>query len=102
MINTLDEESPLAEMFKNLIGGFIDENPIPIIQEVQSEWDKTSTEDRLVFSSPIPLNEEQRKILSAVNNKSGKFITVQGPPGTGKTRFVVNLYYDNIQTKAEG
>jgi len=96
LINTLDEESPLAEMFKNLIGGFIDENPIPIIQEVQSEWDKTSTEDRLVFSSPIPLNEEQRKILSAVNNKSGKFITVQGPPGTGKSHTITAILFEAI------
>ena len=27
-----------------------------------------------------------------------KKIRIAGPPGTGKTRFVVNLYYDNIQT----
>ncbi len=26
------------------------------------------------------------------------FFRIAGPPGTGKTRFVVDLYYDNIQT----
>ena len=96
LINILDEDNPLAQMFKNLIGGFIEENPTPIIQEVQSEWDETSTEDRLVFSSPIPLNEEQRKILSAVNNKTGKFITVQGPPGTGKSHTITAILFEAI------
>jgi hypothetical protein len=96
LINILDEDNPLAQMFKNLIGGFIEENPTPIIQEVQSEWDETSTEDRLVFSSPIPLNEEQRKILSAINNKTGKFITVQGPPGTGKSHTITAILFEAI------
>ena len=27
-----------------------------------------------------------------------KKIRIAGPPGTGKTRFVVNIYYDKIQT----
>ena len=96
LINILDEDNPLAQMFKNLISGFIEENPTPIIQEVQSEWDETSTEDRLVFSSPIPLNEEQRKILSAINNKTGKFITVQGPPGTGKSHTITAILFEAI------
>ncbi|MDB9885178.1 AAA domain-containing protein [Gammaproteobacteria bacterium] len=96
LINILDEDNPLAEMFKNLIGGFIEQEPASIIQEVHSEWDETPTEDRLVFSSPIPLNEEQRKIISAVNNKAGRFITVQGPPGTGKSHTITAILFEAI------
>lgn len=96
LITILDEDNRLSDMFKDLIGGFIEKEPVSIIQEVHSEWDETPTEDRLVFSSPIPLNEEQRKIISAINNKTGKFITVQGPPGTGKSHTITAILFEAI------
>lgn len=96
LISILDGDNPLAEMFKKLIDGFIEKNPVSITQEVHSQWDEESTENKLVFSSPIPLNEEQRKILSAVNNKNGRFITVQGPPGTGKSHTITAILFEAI------
>ena len=96
LINMLDENNPLAEMFKGLISDFIDEEPTSIINEILNEWDETPTSEKLVFASPIPLNEEQRKILNAVNNKTGKFITVQGPPGTGKSHTITAILFEAI------
>ena len=96
LINILDEDNPLADKFKNLISGFLEQEPTSIIQEIQTNWDETPTEDKLVFSSPIPLNEEQRKIISAVNSKNGRFITVQGPPGTGKSHTITAILFEAI------
>ena len=96
LLQILDEDNPLSNTFNNLINNFIEQEPTSIIREVISEWDKTPTEERLVFSSPIPLNEEQRKILSAVNNKTSKFITVQGPPGTGKSHTITAILFEAI------
>ena len=96
LINILDEDNPLADKFKDLISGFLEQEPTSIIQEIQTDWDGTATEDKLVFSSPIPLNEEQRKIISAVNSKNGKFITVQGPPGTGKSHTITAILFEAI------
>ena len=89
-------EDPLGEMFKNIISNFIEEEPLTISNDIQREWDGLSTSEQLVFSSPIPLNEEQRKIISAVNNKEGKFITVEGPPGTGKSHTITALLFEAI------
>jgi superfamily I DNA and/or RNA helicase len=96
LINMLDENNPLAEMFKGLISDFIEEEPTSIINEILNEWDETPTSEKLVFASPIPLNEEQRKILNAVNNSTGKFITVQGPPGTGKSHTITAILFEAI------
>ena len=96
LLHILDEDNPLSNTFKKLINNFIEQEPTSIIREVISEWDKTPTEEKLVFSSPIPLNEEQRKILSAVNNKTSKFITVQGPPGTGKSHTITAILFEAI------
>ena len=96
LINLLDEDSEIGDIFSELISSFIEENPVSIINEVLDEWDDTSSSDRLVFSSPIPLNEEQRKIISAVNNSQGKFITVQGPPGTGKSHTITAILFEAI------
>ena len=44
----------------------------PISQTVNSTinriWDETETTDRLVFDSPLPLVEEQRKILMVISD----------------------------------
>src|SRR5260370_16183210 len=54
--------------------------------------------DRIVAVSPIPLNEEQRKILTALDTPECRFITVQGPPGTGKSRTITAIAFNCILT----
>jgi very-short-patch-repair endonuclease len=87
----------------NIFSGFIDflngtlfKNPIPRDQEIHDEWDETDIPDRLVFDSPIPLAEEQRKILSACKDKEVKCISVQGPPGTGKSHTITAIAFEAI------
>ena len=96
LISFLDEDNKIGQIFSKLIASFIETNPESITEKVLDEWDGTSSSDRLVFSSPIPLNEEQRKIVSAVFNPKGKFITVQGPPGTGKSHTITAILFEAI------
>jgi AAA domain len=51
---------------------------------------------RLVFDSPLPLVEEQRKILSAIKHPKSRFIAVEGPPGTGKSHTITAVAFDLI------
>ena len=51
---------------------------------------------RLVFDSPLPLVEEQRKILSAIKHSKSRFIAVEGPPGTGKSHTITAVAFDLI------
>jgi len=83
-------------MFSDLINHFINEEPEPFSEEVNFEWEELTTGERLVYSSPIPLNEEQRKILSAVKKDGCKYITVHGPPGTGKSHTITAVVFDAI------
>ena len=97
LLDKLSEGSGKLFGFLNgLIDNFLEENPNTIIEEILDEWDDTKTPERLVFDTPIPLAEEQRKILSAINNKEGKFITVEGPPGTGKSHTISAIAFDAI------
>ena len=84
--------------FADLINAFLtlDQNAGGIDSEVDREWAETEIGDRLVFRSPIPLNEEQRKIISALKNDKCRFIGVQGPPGTGKSHTITALVFDAI------
>src|SRR6185437_12493768 len=50
--------------------------------------------ERMVFDSPIPLNEEQRKILLAVREPQGRIVVVEGPPGTGKSHTITAIAAD--------
>ena len=88
--------SSLYGFLDNLIGKFLGENPKNIINDVLDEWENMNSPDRLVFDTPIPLAEEQRKILSALNNPDGKFITVEGPPGTGKSHTISAIAFGSI------
>jgi len=90
------EDSVLAQAFDKLIDDFIHKNPQPFNPDVENEWDDTPTSDRLVFSSPIPLNSEQRQILFAINRKDCKYIIVEGPPGTGKSHTITAIAFETI------
>lgn len=90
------EGGDLAEIFNKLIDDFIRNNPIPSNPEVEDEWDGTDTPDRLVYPSPIPLNSEQRQILSAIRKEGCNYLVVSGPPGTGKSHTITAIIFDAI------
>ena len=86
----------LASAFQLLIDDFITNNPVPFTVEVEDDWNNTSFSEKLVYSSPVPLNEEQRQILIAINKPNCKYITVEGPPGTGKSHTITAIVCDSI------
>ena len=53
---------------------------------------------RLVFASPVPLNEEQRKILAALRREQCRFLAIEGPPGCGKSHTIVAIVFEAILT----
>ncbi len=91
-----EDDSALAGIFNTLIDDFIHKNPASFNQQVENEWDDTPTSQKLVFTSPIPLNSEQLQILSAVRKNGCKYITVEGPPGTGKSHSITAIVFDAI------
>ena len=55
-----------------------------------------SVNERLNYTSPIPLNPEQLKILKALNNEKCKYVVVEGPPGTGKSHTISAIAFDYV------
>ncbi|WP_290697458.1 AAA domain-containing protein [Amphritea sp.] len=92
----LEEGNPLLDSFREIVESFLTENPVSIEIETDKEWDATETSDRVVFQSPLPLAEEQRKVLSAIRNDKSKFIIVEGPPGTGKSHTITAIAFELI------
>ncbi|MDP3764472.1 MAG: AAA domain-containing protein [bacterium] len=89
-------DSILAGAFNQLIDDFIYSEPKSFKKVIDDEWDETETSERLVFNSPIPLNSEQRQILSAIKKDDCKYIIVEGPPGTGKSHTITAIAFDHI------
>ena len=89
-------DNVLAETFNKLIDDFIHKEPKKFDIPIQEEWYEQETQDKLVFQSPIPLNEEQLQILSAIKKDDCKYITVQGPPGTGKSHTITAVLFNAI------
>lgn len=90
------EQDKASIMFENIIRGFIHDDPVSVSNAVNQEWDSLSVPERLVADSPIPINEEQRKITTALKNPKCNYISVQGPPGTGKSHTISALAFDGI------
>ena len=91
-----DENGLIAQSFNILINDFINENPKSVNKDIEDMWDGTPIGDKLVYSSPIPLNSEQRQIISAVNKSGCKYLIVEGPPGTGKSHTITALVCNSI------
>ena len=96
LLELLSGESPVGKEFKALVTGFMTEDPVSLEDHVSEKWLNTTLPDRLVYDSPVPLNEEQRKILFALNTPKGKYIAVEGPPGTGKSHTITAVVFDAI------
>ena len=90
------EDSKISLLFQKIIEQFMTRNPDTITNEVNEDWDNQELSDKLVFKAPIPLNEEQIKILNALKNEKCKYVTVQGPPGTGKSHTITAIVFDMI------
>jgi superfamily I DNA and/or RNA helicase len=86
----------LLSFINEFVDRFLTENPETIKDEILNDWDDTDISNRLVFDTPIPLAEEQRKILSALNHSTGRFVTVEGPPGTGKSHTISAITFGAI------
>lgn len=91
-----DQDDVLVNAFNILIEDFIHKNPITLNTEIEEAWDQKQKKDKLIFKSPVPLNEEQLQILMAIRNKECKYITVEGPPGTGKSHTITAIIFDAI------
>lgn len=90
------EEAGAARMFNEIVKGFLFENPKPVTSAVDRTWEELPIADRLVVESPIPLNEEQRKIVFALKDPGCNYVIVQGPPGTGKSHTITALAFEGI------
>ncbi len=91
-----EEQRGASRLFDNIIKGFLFENPVSVTSSVDAAWDSMDIPDRLVANSPIPVNEEQRKILSALKDPKCNYVSVQGPPGTGKSHTITAIAFEGI------
>jgi hypothetical protein len=88
-------EDGVIGLFQGIVKGVLLENPKSIQAAVESEWDALPLVDRVVINSPVPLNEEQIKILAAIRQPEGRIIVVEGPPGTGKSHTITAIAADS-------
>jgi len=99
LVGLSQEGGGLLTFLDDLVSTFFEENPLNVVNEILDDWDVMEASDRLVFDSPIPLAEEQRKIINALNNPKTRFVTVEGPPGTGKSHTISAIAFGAILKK---
>ena len=87
----IDDEGGLADSFSDLINVFISENPKKFIEEVADDWINKKTSEKLVVQSPIPLNEEQKQAMLALDKDDCNIAILEGPPGTGKSHTITAI-----------
>ena len=87
----LNDNGALLENFSSLLNGFVEDNPVPFIEKVENEWEEKDTPQKLTVESPIPLNDEQKQVLIALQNYRCKTLIIEGPPGTGKSHTITAI-----------
>jgi len=84
--------------FSEIVLSFLSRDPASLEKSVEQEWSETPVDSRLVCASPVPLNEEQRKILAALRQEQCRFLAIEGPPGCGKSHTIVAIVFEAILT----
>ena len=91
-----NESSDVAKMFRDILNDFLMNEPTSVIENLENDWDESSVNERLNYTSPIPLNYEQQKIIKALSKKDCKYVVVEGPPGTGKSHTISAIAFNYI------
>lgn len=87
----VNDDGELTEAFSELIDGFISKNPERCIEDVAEQWSDLPASEKLVFRSPIPLNEEQKQVMIALQREECGVVILEGPPGTGKSHTITAI-----------
>jgi hypothetical protein len=98
LMGLLNTGEAVAADFSDIVLSFLSQDPLSLERSVDTEWGETEVDERLVFASPVPLNEEQRKILSALRSGDCRFLAIEGPPGCGKSHTIVAIVFEAILT----
>ena len=98
LMGLLRTGEPVALDFGEIVLSFLSKDPASLEKPVEQEWIDTPVDSRLVFASPVPLNEEQRKILVALRRDNCRFLAIEGPPGCGKSHTIVVIVFEAILT----
>jgi hypothetical protein len=88
----------LTSLFESMLKAIVCEDPTSLVASVEGQWQELPLTSRLIAESPIPLNEEQRKILLALAHPDCRFVVVEGPPGTGKSHTISAIAFEAIRT----
>ncbi|MEX1205701.1 MAG: AAA domain-containing protein [Dongiaceae bacterium] len=96
LLTNLASGSEAAVDFQKIVAAFLTTDPINVNADIDREWAATPIEARLVYQSPVPLNEEQRKILAALKHPASRFLSIEGPPGTGKSHTITAIVFEAI------
>jgi hypothetical protein len=91
-----DDEDDALGSFVELIFSYLFENPIGFESAIDTEYDARPLTDRLICSSPVPLNREQQQVLAALSKQGCDNVVIQGPPGTGKTHTITAIICDAL------
>lgn len=87
----LNNDEWILDQFSLLLNDFIEKNPINYEEEINDEWHKKSVPWKLIFESPIPLNDEQKQVVSALWKKDCKVLTLEWPPWTWKSHTITAI-----------
>ncbi len=87
----LNDNGDILENFSSLLNSFIEENPKAFMEEIEDEWYEKDISQKLIFESPIPLNDEQKQVLIALQKPDCNFMILEGPPGTGKSHTITAI-----------
>jgi len=93
---TKGETSTLVEIFTKMNDSFLLENPKTFEISIEDEYSNKNLTEKLSYHSPVPLNQEQQKILMALRNPGVKNIIVEGPPGTGKSHTITAIIFNAL------
>jgi len=98
----LGSNTKAGTAFADFAKRYIMDTPTRYVQEVAEEWEAKPITEKLLGNNPLPLNDEQKQALIALNKPECNVLVVDGPPGTGKSHFISGVvaqsYADGFST----
>lgn len=91
-------DSSLYKKVEKYLGSLLVKPSPKYVEEVNEAWDETDPIDKLLPSIPLSINDEQKRVLIALEKASSERIVIDAPNNTGK-RHLINATILSVLSK---
>lgn len=96
---TLLQDKKLLHKTEKYLEGLVNKAPLRYVDDIAEAWQEKSAFDKLVPTIPLPINDEQKQVLEALDHHDCNHLLIEGGNNTGKNQLLAAAVLQALSKK---